>query len=100
MKIQLTFDKDGEKLVASLLKWIGAKTYMDLFNNALTLLDWAIRQRTQGRIIASLDEKSQTYRELLMPCLQKAASLAEAEIAQAQRGANVASAPIRTAGSS
>lgn len=76
MKIWLDFDDEGEKLVARLEAQTGVRNHRELFNNALTLLDWAVQQRLQGRIIASLDEESKNYKEVLMPVLEYAASLA------------------------
>src|ERR1700740_3348291 len=45
----------------------GIKTRKELFNNALSLLEWAIKQRKTGRVIAAVDETSDSYRELSMP---------------------------------
>lgn len=75
LKIQLNFDERGQKLIPKLMRWTGATTYKDMFNNALTLLDWAIDQRAKGRIVASMDETNETYKELVMPALQHAADL-------------------------
>lgn len=36
---------------------------------ALTLLEWAINERREGRIVASIDDQSSQYRELVMPIL-------------------------------
>lgn len=47
----------------------GVRTRRELFNNALTLLEWAIKQRRNGRTIASVDEEAGSYRELHMPIL-------------------------------
>jgi hypothetical protein len=44
-------------------------TRKDLFNNALTLLMWAIKAKMAGRIIASVDER-QNIRELVMPSIE------------------------------
>ena len=41
----------------------------DLFNAALTLLEWAVGERRKGRTIASMDEASMKYKELAMPAL-------------------------------
>lgn len=38
----------------------------ELFNNALTLFDYAIKAITEGRIIAAVNEKNQKYREIEM----------------------------------
>lgn len=50
---------------------IGARTNGELFDNALTLLNWAIAQVEQGRLLASLAEDGSSYRELAMPALEK-----------------------------
>jgi hypothetical protein len=73
MKIQLDFDEKAKELLETLLEQTGSKTYKDLFNNSLTLLNWAIKQRVDGRSIASIDENNQTYRELVMPAIEEAA---------------------------
>lgn len=52
-------------------------SYEDLFNDALSLLCWAARQREQERLVASIDEVSGTYRELRMTSLEKAARRAK-----------------------
>jgi hypothetical protein len=70
MRIQLDLDKPGVHLVESLKERTGSKTHKELFNNALTLLQWAVRQRSEGRIVASMDEREENYRELQMPALE------------------------------
>lgn len=74
-KIQLNFDDRGQQLVRKLMSWTGSTTYKDIFNNALTLLDWALDQRAHGLIVASMDEGNETYKELVMPALQNAAAI-------------------------
>ena len=73
MRLQLDIDKVGEELLERLKRATGTKTHKELFNNALTLLDWAIKQRTLGRTIASVDEQNREFRELQMPALEHAA---------------------------
>jgi hypothetical protein len=68
-----------EKLIAK----TGVTTRKDLFENALTLLEWAVEQREQGRIIASVDEEEDFYRELVMPAL--ASVKHEAKISRANK---------------
>jgi hypothetical protein len=46
------------------------RTRKDLFNNALTLFDWAIKQKKAGRVIAAIDESQDIVKELLMPALE------------------------------
>ena len=66
-------DEKGARTIERLKEQTGVKTHKDLFNNAVTLLDWAVKQRQKGRIIASMDETEENYRELQMPVLQYAA---------------------------
>jgi hypothetical protein len=73
MRIQLDLDDAGVEVVEGLKEATGSKTHKELFNNAITLLDWAVKQRQDGRIIASLDESNENYRELQMPALENAA---------------------------
>jgi len=73
MRIQLDLDEEGMKWIEELKEATGLKTHKELFNNSLTLLDWAVHQRQRGRIIASLDERSRDYKELQMPALERAA---------------------------
>ncbi len=83
MRIQLDFDDQGVATLNRLKFLTGLKTHKDLFNNALTLLHWAIEQLAQGRLVASVDEGHENYRELQMPALQHAASLMLQEKRQA-----------------
>ena len=77
MRIQLDLDDNGARTLERLKEQTGAKTHKELFNIAVTLLDWAVTQRKKGRIIASMDETEQNYRELQMPALEHAASHTE-----------------------
>ncbi len=72
MRIQLDFDKEGSKWLKLLEKATGARTHKEFFNNAMTLFVWAIEQRQDNRIIASMDEQSGAYKELQMPALEHA----------------------------
>lgn len=44
-------------------------TKKDLMNNALTMLEWAVKQRKEGLLIGKLDAKSDKFGELEMPIL-------------------------------
>jgi hypothetical protein len=79
VRIQLELDNAGKEQLSNLERLTGLKTHTDLFNAALTLLDWTVRQRGEGRIIASLDEKNMNYKELQMPALEYAARVLKNE---------------------
>lgn len=73
MIIQLDIPKDREPEIQSLMKATGAETPRELFNNALTLLDWAVKTVKEGREVAEVDETSDEYRVLSIPSLKYAA---------------------------
>ncbi len=81
MRIQLDLDDAGIELVDELKQLTGSRTYKDLFNNAITLLDWAVRQRTEGRRITSVDVHDGDCRELVMPALHPRATAPARETA-------------------
>jgi hypothetical protein len=60
------------KQLQELMEACGIESQKDLFNNALSLLEWAATERNQGRIIASVDEKEKRYKELSMVVLENA----------------------------
>jgi len=76
MRIQVVVDDAYRAMLDELREATGLHQWQDLFNEAITMLSWAVRQRQQGRIVASLDEKDENYRELQMPSLERAASFA------------------------
>lgn len=47
----------------------GLKTRTQLLNSALTLFEWAVRERKNGRVIASVDEAADKYKEIDLPGL-------------------------------
>lgn len=63
-----------------LMKETRIRTRKDLFNNALTLFEWAVKQKRAGRGIGSIDASKENVRELLMPALESVpADLAESD---------------------
>jgi hypothetical protein len=70
---RLQFELPDERVVEldEILERTGLKTRVNLFNHALTLFEWAVRERESGRIIASMDEETGRYKELEMPGLPR-----------------------------
>jgi len=68
---RIQFELSENKLLEleALMEETGVKTKKDILNNALSFLDWAIKGRKNGRIIASVDEENQKYKEIIMPIL-------------------------------
>jgi len=70
--VRVQFEVSREKL-EELDDWMRVsqvRTRTDFFNNALSLLIWAMRERMDGRIIASVDNAGKRYKELSMPILE------------------------------
>jgi hypothetical protein len=78
MRIQVEVDENGSQVLDSIKQATGITTYKDIFNNAITLFEWAIRQRVEGRVIASMDERTNRYKEMTMPALEDAVRRAAA----------------------
>jgi hypothetical protein len=68
-RVQFELPENKIKELETLMEEAGIRTKKDLFNNALSLLEWAIKERREGRIIASIDEKNHKYKEVIMPLL-------------------------------
>jgi len=73
VRIQLDLDAPGVELVEELKRLTGSRTYKELFNNAISLFDWAVQQHIQGRKVTSVDAKYENCRELIMPALEHSA---------------------------
>lgn len=71
-RVQFDIPEDRLAELQKLMDLCGIETRKDLFNNALTLLQWAVRESTQGRTIASVGADEKSYRELQMPILLNA----------------------------
>jgi len=69
-RIQLDMPEEQVKELDELMKETNIGTRKDLFNNALTLFQWAVKAKRAGRIVASLDEETGTAKEVLMPALE------------------------------
>jgi len=84
VRIQLDVSPTKLAEIEELMRDCGLTKKTDLINNALVLLKWAVGAVKNGRSIASVDETNGKYRDLEMPVLSHAASLA------AKRGEQVA----------
>ena len=68
-RIQFELPEDKVRDLEELMKEAGISTRKDLFNNALTLLEWIVKEKKSGRIIASIDEENGKFKELVIPML-------------------------------
>ena len=70
VRIQLDMPGDRVKELDELMTETGVVTRKELFNNALTLFEWAVREKKLGNVIASVDEGAKKMKELVMPSLE------------------------------
>ena len=72
-RLQLDLTKEHLQELEALMKELGISTKKDLFNQAMTLLEWAVTERKAGRIIASVDESQDQYKQVLLPAVERVA---------------------------
>jgi hypothetical protein len=66
-RLQFLVPDERAREIDDLVKRTGLPNRTDLLNNALTLLEWAVRERENGRIIGSIDEQAERYKEVELP---------------------------------
>ncbi len=70
IRIQLDLPDEQVRELDELMKETLLTTRKELFNNALTVFQWAAKAKKAGRIVASLDEACGNANELVMPALE------------------------------
>jgi hypothetical protein len=74
MRLQLDLSEAKVRDLDRIMEECNISTRKELFNNALTLLEWAVGERKRGNTIASVNEERKTFRELQMPILNNVAA--------------------------
>jgi hypothetical protein len=69
VRIQIELPEDKVRALEALMAEVGVSTKKELFNNALTVLEWMVNETTEGRVIASINEQTMSYKQLAMPIL-------------------------------
>jgi Arc/MetJ-type ribon-helix-helix transcriptional regulator len=70
-RLQIELDEEKMKELEELMEEGKVRTKKDFINAALTLLKWSMRERRAGKIIASVDEEKDVYKEIEMPVLSE-----------------------------
>lgn len=73
MRLQIDLTKNRAAALDTLMKRGDISTKKELFNYAINLLEWAVKEAEKGNIIASVNEKDGRYTELQMPVFTAAA---------------------------
>jgi hypothetical protein len=69
MRIQFELPEERVKALEAMMREAQIPTRKDLFINALTLFDWAIKESSAGRTIASVNNDITDYKQFLIPAL-------------------------------
>jgi hypothetical protein len=72
-RVQLDLAASEVERMNWMMKVCGIESRKDLFNNAITLLEWATGEVINGRKLASFDDKTKERTILSMPALNTAA---------------------------
>ena len=85
IRLQLDIDQEANEEIGQYMLLGSVKTKKEFFNNALALLKWAMDERAEGRIIASVDEDEEdpSYKEITMPILDSAERKVKRAVASA-----------------
>lgn len=84
MRIQFELTDEKARELDAFMSTIGVTTKKDLFENSLSLLEWAVKeiQSNPNRIIGSIDEEKDSYKELQMAVFSNARSYARTKLAE------------------
>jgi hypothetical protein len=80
VRILLEFPEDKIKKLDELMEKTGVTSKKEYFNNALTLLEWAIEIREHNEIVASVNRKAGKFSELRMPIFSNITGNVEEDI--------------------
>ena len=69
-RFNVEIQKDRQEEINNMIADAGLRTNKELFDNAITLFSWVIKQRKKGYSIGSYNEEKDTFNELTMPSLE------------------------------
>ena len=72
LRVQFDLPEEKMKELDLLMEETGIKTRRELFNNALTILEWAVDRSSKGFDVAAYRENTKELHVLAMPALSAA----------------------------
>ncbi len=65
--------KANRELIEALKTKANISSTQELLNNSLSLLSWAIKEKSKGRIVGSINNKKDeiSYTEIVLPALEE-----------------------------
>ncbi len=73
MRLNFEFPEERVNELKSLQTQTNSETMKELFNSALTMLEWAIEEVKHGNEIAAVNEEAKMYRVFVTPALERVA---------------------------
>jgi len=73
MRLNFEFSKDRIDELKALQGETDSDSMKELFNTALTMLEWAIKEVKNGNEIAAVNEDDRVYRVFITPLLERVA---------------------------
>ncbi len=77
VRFQIDLPRAQAERFDALMRECELGTRKELFNTALTLFSWAVREVRKGRSITSYDERSESLEKVLLPGLAAVAARGE-----------------------
>ncbi len=65
-RIQIDLPDEKANEIQAMMESHGISTKKQLFNISLNLLKWALKEKAAGRVIASVDEEKDSYKEVIL----------------------------------
>ena len=69
-RFNVEIPEDRAEDLKKMMNALGLRTQRDLFDNAMTITSWMIKQRKKGDEVGSYNDDEEKFTELVMPCLQ------------------------------
>lgn len=73
MRLNFEFSEDRINDLKDLQAETSSDSMKELFNNALTMLEWAIKEVKSGNEIAAVSDDQKVYRVFVTPLLERVA---------------------------
>ncbi|MBD3421592.1 MAG: hypothetical protein GF398_15865 [Chitinivibrionales bacterium] len=66
-RLQVEFSEASMQNIEEMMRDNAINTKKELLNLSLSLLDWAFKEKKSGNSIASVDRKTKTLKEVVLP---------------------------------
>ncbi|MDX4948075.1 hypothetical protein [Providencia manganoxydans] len=74
VRMQFELPEPRAQELEALMDRCGISTKKELFNYALSILEWAVNEYEKGNDIATLNKDTETYQTLMMPIFKRKTS--------------------------